>query len=85
MVWGLTNLYYPEGLRPAWLREYYRLLGYSTSRGLTLAPKWYRDRIQDGHLENPRLDTAPGKAEPTIESAAKKQSKKENRSKRKPR
>ena len=85
MVWGLTNLYYPEGLRPAWLREYYRLLGYSPSLGLTLAPKCYREHLQDEHLENPRLRTAQGKAEPTIESAAKKHFKKENRSKRKPR
>lgn len=85
MVWGLTNLYYPEGLRPVWLREYYRLLGYSPARGLTLAPDWYREYIQDGHLENPRLRTGQGKTESNIESAAKKQSKKDNRSKRKPR
>lgn len=55
IIWGVTNLYYPEGVRPAWLRAYYRQLGFAPSRGTRLAPAWYREQLGDGNLENPRL------------------------------
>ena len=54
IIWGLTNLYYPQGLRPAWLRAYYRQLGFAPSRGTRLAPAWYREQLQDDNFENPR-------------------------------
>lgn len=54
LIWGLTNFYYPEGVRPAWLRAYYRQLGFAPSRGTRLAPAWYREQMQDGHFEDPR-------------------------------
>ena len=54
IIWGLTNLYYPQGLRPAWLHAYYRQLGFAPSRGTRLAPAWYREQLQDDNFENPR-------------------------------
>lgn len=54
IIWGLTNLYYPEGLRPAWLRAYYRQLGFAPSRGTRLTPAWYREQLQDDNFKDPR-------------------------------
>ncbi|WP_122819382.1 hypothetical protein [Varibaculum vaginae] len=56
IIWGVTNLYYPERLRPVWLQAYYRQLGFSPSRGTRLAPAWYREHLGGGNLENPHLN-----------------------------
>ncbi len=86
IIWGLTNLYYPEGVRPAWLRAYYRQLGFSPSRGTRLAPTWYREQMQDRHLENPRWNR---KGQEPMEEEKKKPKKnrpnQQNRKKRRPR
>ena len=86
IIWGLTNSYYPEGVRPAWLRAYYRQLGFAPSRGTRLAPAWYREQLGDGNLENPRLDRNNQTAEKSgKKNSAKTSQTKQNRKKRRPR
>lgn len=86
IIWGLTNLYYPEGVRPAWLRAYYRQLGFSPSRGSRLAPAWYREQMQDGHLEDPRRNKKDqDQVIPGAEKPRKPRANHQDRKKRRPR
>ena len=86
IIWGVTNLYYPEGVRPAWLRAYYHQLGFSPSRGTRLAPAWYREQLGDGNLENPRLNRDHQAAEKTGKKNSEKAThNKQKRKQRRPR
>lgn len=85
IIWGLTNLYYPEGVRPAWLRAYYRELGFSPSRGNRLAPAWYREQ-QDGDFEDPRRNKKDqDQLKPGEEKPRKPRANQQDRKKRRPR
>ena len=86
IIWGLTNLYYPEGLRPAWLRVYYRQLGFAPSRGTRLAPAWYREQLQDDTFEDPRENKKDhNQIAADAEKPKKARPSQQNRKKRRPR